>query len=333
VCDALVCDADGTTLETGRGNLFTVTRDAVHTPALDGRILPGVMRQRVLDELRTAGFDVVVGAISTDDLASATEVFTSNSLDGVRPVASVAGTGEWTPGPIADWLRSRLTAPGSRPLRTARTQAPHEDVRVLLVDNYDSFVYNLDQYVREMGASTDVVRNDAVTVDEIADAVNAQRVHGILVSPGPGSPDEAGISSELIARVGGSVPVLGVCLGHQCIAEVYGARVRRADTVVHGKQSLVHHDGAGVFAGLSGPLPAGRYHSLVVSSDLPPDLMATARTSGGVLMGIRHRRHAVEGVQFHPESILTKDGHRIVDNFLQRCAESRLVPSRVTLQR
>jgi para-aminobenzoate synthetase/4-amino-4-deoxychorismate lyase len=318
----LVCDADGSVLETGRGNVFAVSGDAVHTPALDGRILPGVMRQRVLDDLRASGIHVVVGTLTTDDLAAATEVFTTNSLDGVRPVASVVDTGEWSPGPITTWLRS-LGSPRSRPRRSPRTQASRKDMRVLLIDNYDSFVYNLDQYVRELGAITDVVRNDAATVEEITAAVASGQVHGLLVSPGPGSPDEAGISKELIASLGGSVPILGVCLGHQCIAEVYGARVRRADTVVHGKQSLVHHDGAGVFAGLSGPLPAGRYHSLVVSSELPPELRATAHTSGGVLMGVRHHRYTVEGVQFHPESILTRDGLQIVDNFLRRCEEQR----------
>jgi anthranilate synthase/aminodeoxychorismate synthase-like glutamine amidotransferase len=207
--------------------------------------------------------------------------------------------------------------------RNARSLAPHGDVRVLLIDNYDSFVYNLDQYVRELGASSEVVRNDAVSVAEIASAVASQRLHGVLVSPGPGSPDEAGISKGVIDRLGAAVPVLGVCLGHQCIAEVYGARVRRAHTVVHGKQSLVHHDSAGVFTGLSGPLPAGRYHSLVVSAELPPDLQATAHTGSGVLMGLRHRRHEVEGVQFHPESILTRDGHQMVANFLRRCQELR----------
>jgi anthranilate synthase/aminodeoxychorismate synthase-like glutamine amidotransferase len=192
-----------------------------------------------------------------------------------------------------------------------------------VIDNYDSFVYNLDQYVRELGASTVVVRNDAVSVADIVDAAESQRLHGVLISPGPGSPDEAGISKAVIASLSASVPILGVCLGHQCIAEVYGADVRRASTVVHGKQSLVHHDGAGVFAGLSGPLPAGRYHSLVVSSELPAELQATAHTASGVLMGLRHRRHPVEGVQFHPESMLTRDGHRLIDNFLLRCEERR----------
>ena len=320
--DALVCDTDGSVLESGRGNLFVVTDDALHTPALDGRLLPGVARQRVLDELEAAGVRVVPSRLTLDDLESASEVFVTNSLDLVRPVGTVVGAGEWTPGPVARWLRSRLTSPRARPPVAGR-RAGHRDLNLLLIDNYDSFVYNLDQYVRELGASTEVVRNDAVSVAAIVDAVESERLHGVLVSPGPGSPDEAGISKAVIASLGTSVPILGVCLGHQCIAEVYGAAVLRASTVVHGKQSLVHHDGAGVFAGLSGPLPAGRYHSLVVSSELPAGLQATAHTAGGVLMGLRHRRHPVEGVQFHPESILTRDGHHIIDNFLRRCEEQR----------
>jgi para-aminobenzoate synthetase/4-amino-4-deoxychorismate lyase len=321
-CDALVCDADGAALETGRGNLFVVTDDAVHTPALDGRLLPGVARRRVLDELEAAGVRVVSSRLTLDDLASASEVFVTNSLDVVRPVATVVGAGAWAPGPVARWLRSRLTAPGPRP-PVARRPARRSGLNLLVIDNYDSFVYNLDQYVRELGASTVVVRNDAVSVADIVDAAESQRLHGVLISPGPGSPDEAGISKAVIASLSASVPILGVCLGHQCIAEVYGADVRRASTVVHGKQSLVHHDGAGVFAGLSGPLPAGRYHSLVVSSELPAELQATAHTASGVLMGLRHRRHPVEGVQFHPESMLTRDGHRLIDNFLLRCEERR----------
>jgi para-aminobenzoate synthetase/4-amino-4-deoxychorismate lyase len=330
VCDALVCDSDGSVLETGRGNVFTVTGDAVHTPPLDGRLLPGVMRQRVLDELAAAGIDVVVGTLTVDDLAAATEVFTTNSLDGVRPVTAVVEAGAWAPGPVTAWLQSQLAAPRSRQPRRTSSRLSRRDLRVLLIDNYDSFVYNLDQYVRELGATTEVLRNDAATVDEITAAAASGQVHGLLVSPGPGSPDEAGISKALIARLGGAVPILGVCLGHQCIAEVYGAQVRRADTVVHGKQSLVHHDGAGVFAGLSGPLPAGRYHSLVVSSALPPDLVASARTGSGVLMGLRHRHADVEGVQFHPESILTRDGHHLVGNFLRRCAERRTAAGHAT---
>jgi len=192
---------------------------------------------------------------------------------------------------------------------------PGAGLSVLVIDNYDSFVYNLDQYVRELGATTEVLRNDAATVDEITAAVASGQVHGLLVSPGPGSPDEAGISKALIARIGGAVPILGVCLGHQCIAEVYGARVRRADTVVHGKQSLVHHDGAGVFAGLSGPLPAGRYHSLIVDPDLP-DCLERSAWYGDTVMAIRHRELPVEGVQFHPESVLTEHGRALLANFL-----------------
>ncbi len=321
-CDALVSDCDGSILESGRGNLFVVTDDGVHTPAVDGRILPGVVRQRVLDELAAAGIPVTLQhRLTLDDLTRATEVFATSSLDGVRPVGSVVGAGEWATGPCTAWLQTQLLPAGGQRV-PVRTTARGTDVRLLLIDNYDSFVYNLDQYVRELGARTHVVRNDATTVAEIADAVAEDRLHGIVISPGPGSPTEAGISNATIHRLGADIPILGVCLGHQCIAEVYGGSIRGADAILHGKQSLVYHDGAGVFAGLSGPLPVGRYHSLVVDK-LPEELQPTAWTAGGVLMGLRHRRYDVEGVQFHPESVLTRDGHQILANFLHRCAERR----------
>jgi len=326
-CDALVSDCDGSLLETGRGNLFVVTDDAVHTPALDGRLLPGVTRQRVIEELEAVGIDVVLRRrITLDDLTDAAEVFVTGSLDGVRSVSSVDGAGGWDCGPTTAWLASRmlLREPSTRrvALGIRRRENP---IRLLLIDNFDSFVYNLDQCLRELGAHTEVVRNDAIGVDEISSAVELGRVQGIIVSPGPGTPADAGVSSAVIEHLGASVPILGVCLGHQCIAEVYGARVVRAETVVHGKQSLVHHDGSGVFAGLSGPLLAGRYHSLVVSEQtLPPDLRATAHTAGGVLMGIRHRELAVEGIQIHPESILTRQGHPMLANFLRACGEAEV---------
>jgi len=187
--------------------------------------------------------------------------------------------------------------------------------RVLVVDNYDSFVYNLVQYLGELGAEPLVYRNDALSVDD----AEALEPDAVLVSPGPGRPEDAGISSGLIRRLGGRVPVLGVCLGHQCIGEVFGGRVVPAPSLMHGKTSMVHHRGQGVLAGLPSPFEATRYHSLVVEAEsLPAELELTAWTDDGVVMGVRHRELEVEGVQFHPESILTGVGHDLLGNFLGR---------------
>ena len=185
--------------------------------------------------------------------------------------------------------------------------------RVLVVDNYDSFVYNLVQYLGELGAEPVVHRNDAVTVDE-ALALGAA---GILLSPGPGRPEDAGILCDLVRAAAGRVPMLGVCLGHQAIGQVFGGDVVRAPALMHGKTSFVHHDGTGLFAGLPDPFEATRYHSLVVDAEtMPPVLEVVARTDDGVAMGVRHREHAIHGVQFHPESILTVGGHDLLRNFL-----------------
>ncbi|WP_366927667.1 aminodeoxychorismate/anthranilate synthase component II [Aeromicrobium sp.] len=190
-------------------------------------------------------------------------------------------------------------------------------MKVLFIDNYDSFVYNLVQYVGELGATAEVVRNDAVTVDELVAARERGDFTHLIVSPGPGTPTDAGISIEAIRRLGPTTPTLGVCLGHQAVGEVYGAVVVRAAEVVHGKPSLVHHDGLGVYAGLRSPLVCARYHSLVIdAATLPAELEATAHTASGVVMGVRHRTHPVEGVQMHPESILTSHGHEMLQNFL-----------------
>ncbi|MDQ3305241.1 MAG: aminodeoxychorismate/anthranilate synthase component II [Actinomycetota bacterium] len=187
--------------------------------------------------------------------------------------------------------------------------------RVLVIDNYDSFVYNLAQYLGELGATPLVHRHDAIDLDQVDELAP----DAVLVSPGPGGPDEAGISNDVIGHVAGRVPVLGVCLGHQCIGALYGGRVVRAPQVVHGRTSLVHHDGRGVFAGLPNPFEATRYHSLVVTrADLPDVLEVSAETDDGVVMGLRHRHLDVEGVQFHPESILTGSGHDLLRNFLAR---------------
>jgi anthranilate synthase/aminodeoxychorismate synthase-like glutamine amidotransferase len=185
--------------------------------------------------------------------------------------------------------------------------------RVLVIDNYDSFVYNLVQYLGELGADPQVYRHDALTVDEI----DALAPDGILISPGPGRPDDAGVSNDVLTHHAGRVPIFGVCLGLQCMGQVFGGKVVRAPQVMHGKTSLIRHDGDGVFAGLPNPLEATRYHSLVVERDsVPACLEITATTDDGLVMGLRHREFAIEGVQFHPESILTAGGHDMLRNFL-----------------
>jgi len=186
---------------------------------------------------------------------------------------------------------------------------------VLVIDNYDSFVYNLVQYLGELGADPVVHRHDAVTIDD----VEALEPDAVLISPGPGRPEDAGVSTAVIRWAAGRVPVLGVCLGHQAIGAAWGGRVVRAPDVMHGKTSLIDHDGAGVFAGLPSPLEATRYHSLIVErSSLPDELEITATSNDGLIMGLRHRQLDVEGVQFHPESVLTVAGHDLLANFLAR---------------
>ena len=195
--------------------------------------------------------------------------------------------------------------------------------RVLVIDNYDSFVYNLVQYLGELGAEPLVHRSDALTLDEI----HGLAPDAVLISPGPGRPDDAGLSNDVIRTFAGEVPILGVCLGHQCIGQVFGGEVVRAPQVMHGKTSLVRHDGAGVFAGLPEPLEVTRYHSLVVDAgSVPDELEVTARTDDGVVMGLRHREHPIDGVQFPPESILTVGGHRLLATFLAQAGHVAEVP-------
>ena len=187
--------------------------------------------------------------------------------------------------------------------------------RVVVIDNYDSFVYILVQYLGELGADIVVHRHDQISVDELA----ASAPDAILVSPGPGTPDDAGISLQVIEQLGPTIPTLGVCLGHQCIGQVFGGSVVRAPTVMHGKTSVVTHTNSGVFAGLEPSLTVTRYHSLVVATDSVPDVLeVTATSEDGVVMGLRHRTFPIEGVQFHPESVLTESGHRMLENFLSR---------------
>ena len=192
--------------------------------------------------------------------------------------------------------------------------------RILVIDNYDSFVYNLVQYLGELGAEPIVHRCDALTLDDV-DAIEPD---GVLISPGPGRPSDAGISNDVIRTFGERGPVFGVCLGHQCIGEVFGGEVVRAPQVMHGKTSLIRHHDAGVFEGLPNPLEATRYHSLVVDRDSVPDVLEiTAETDDGLVMGLRHRELDVEGVQFHPESILTVAGHDLLRTFLARADRVR----------
>jgi len=190
--------------------------------------------------------------------------------------------------------------------------------RIVVIDNYDSFVYNLVQYLGELGADPVVVRNDTIDLA----GLEALGADGLVVSPGPGRPEDAGVSMEAIRHFGeAGMPVLGVCLGHQCIGEAYGGIVVSAPEIVHGKTSAIHHHGAGVLAGLPEPFEATRYHSLVVDpGSLPEVLEATAWTEDGVLMALRHREFPIEGVQFHPESILTRAGHALLGNFLHRAS-------------
>ncbi len=194
-------------------------------------------------------------------------------------------------------------------------------LRILVIDNYDSFVFNLVQYLAQLGADPVVRRNDAITVEE------ADGFDGVLLSPGPGTPEQAGICVDLVAHVAGRVPLLGVCLGHQAIAVAYGAKVTRAPELLHGKTSLVHHGGAGVLDGLPDPFTATRYHSLAVDpSTIAADLLeVTGITDSGVVMAMRHRHLDVEGVQFHPESVLTQGGHRMLANWLVRCGDPEAV--------
>ncbi len=209
--------------------------------------------------------------------------------------------------PARSWAGESVSATECPPLPCSAV------ARVLVIDNYDSFVYNLVQYLGELGAEPIVHRNDAITVEEI----RTMDPDAILVSPGPGRPEDAGISQQVIAELGAHIPLLGVCLGHQAIGQVFGADVVRAPTLLHGKTSSVNHRGLGVLAGLSMPFTATRYHSLVIDpASMPDELEVTATTDDGIVMAVRHRTHPIHGVQFHPEAILTEGGHRLLQNFL-----------------
>lgn len=195
---------------------------------------------------------------------------------------------------------------------------------IAVIDNYDSFTYNLVQYLGELGAEVRVFRNDAIRVQGLGELGPSH----VVISPGPGRPADAGVSSSIIRELGPQLPILGVCLGHQCIGEVYGGRVMRADRLMHGKTSSIHHDGQGLFRDLPNPFEATRYHSLIVAQPLPAELTAIAHTERGELMALRHRKHPIYGLQFHPESFLTSHGREILKAFLEGSERERQVESR-----
>ncbi|HEY3001193.1 MAG TPA: aminodeoxychorismate/anthranilate synthase component II [Kribbellaceae bacterium] len=198
--------------------------------------------------------------------------------------------------------------------------------RILVVDNYDSFVYNLVQYLQQLGADCTVVRNDEIEPGDVAS------YDGVLLSPGPGTPEEAGVCVDIVRTQGGTTPIFGVCLGLQAIGVAYGGVVGRADELLHGKTSLVYHEGDGVLAGLPNPFTATRYHSLAIQQDTVPDVLeVTGRTDAGIIMAARHRELPVEGVQFHPESVLTEGGHRMLANWLTACGDPDAVARSVGL--
>jgi para-aminobenzoate synthetase / 4-amino-4-deoxychorismate lyase len=323
----LIVDADGDVLETDRGNVFAVIDGTLCTPPLDGRLLPGITRATVLRLAAQAGIPAKEVRLTVADLADAAEVFATNAVRGLIPVRS---------GPVSDRLRIALAERPERPdlalaaergtaaQRTFHARWPagdagHRGARpvIVLIDNYDSFTYNLAHLLSVAGCEVEVVSNDEVPAAQVA----THRPDGIIISPGPCAPAEAGISVDVIRACGQTTPILGICLGHQAIAVAYGGTVVRATSPAHGFASPVSHEGAGVLAGLPADFPAARYHSLVVDeASLPPELRVTARLADetGIVMGLQHASHPVEGLQFHPESILTVPyGRTIVGNFLQ----------------
>jgi para-aminobenzoate synthetase/4-amino-4-deoxychorismate lyase len=328
----LIEDSSGEVLETDRGNVFAVLDGVLVTPPADGRLLPGITRAAVLRLAGRHGLTATETPIIREQLRQASEVFVTNSVHGVVPVQSLGGT-SWAAGPVTSQLRHALAhrpaspppppsaaRPAARPGRIlAAGQASRTGPVIVLVDNYDSFSYNLAHLLLGHGARVEVVRNDEVTPAGIAGFAPG----GIVISPGPGTPADAGISVGTVQACAARTPVLGICLGHQAIAAAYGARIVTAEPV-HGVAAPVHHDGQGVLAGLPPRFAAARYHSLIADeTTLPPSLLITARGPGGIPMGLRHRTHLAEGLQFHPESILTPHGAAIMANFIRQAERSR----------
>jgi para-aminobenzoate synthetase / 4-amino-4-deoxychorismate lyase len=324
----LLADADGSVLQTDCANIFAVLDGVLRTPAADGRIVPGIARARVLAAALQAGLPVVTGAVGLADLPAASEIFVTNSVHGIRPVLTLDEPGAcWPPGPTAGRLRAAVCARADQGPDSATSISQRHRTAglgrsgsgggvIVLIDNYDSFTYNLAHLLLAAGCQVEVIRNDEASATEVAGLGAA----GVVISPGPCAPAEAGICVDLIRALDGKTPLLGVCLGHEAIAVAYGATIRKV-TPVHGKASLIEHDGLGIFDGLPAKFAAARYHSLLVAEPALPDcLTVSARTADGLPMAIRHRSHPVDGVQFHPESILTSHGSQLIGNFLRHGA-------------
>jgi para-aminobenzoate synthetase/4-amino-4-deoxychorismate lyase len=329
----LLTDADGRVLETDRANIFAVLDGVLRTPAADGRIVPGIGRARVLAAARQAGLSVETGALRLADLPAASEIFVTNSVRGIRPVLSLDEPEAcWPPGPTTARLRAVVgfrADQDQQPQPSRSVSRQHRSAGlgrraaagavIVLIDNYDSFTYNLAHLLLAAGRQVEVIRNDEASAAEVAGLGAA----GIVISPGPCAPAEAGICVDLIRALDGKTPLLGVCLGHEAIAVAYGATIKKV-APVHGKATQIENDGLGIFAGLPATFAAARYHSLLVAEPaLPGCLTVSARTADGLPMAIRHRSHPVDGVQFHPESILTGHGSRLIGNFLCGLAADR----------
>jgi para-aminobenzoate synthetase/4-amino-4-deoxychorismate lyase len=332
----LLTDETGELLETDRANVFAVMDGVLLTPPADGRLLPGTTRAAVLRAAHAHGIRTGQKPLTLDELAQASEVFVTNAVVGVLPVTAVETVHRtWRPGPVAATLAAALAArpadapsapvAGPRLARpsvggSARAASQAAPPLVILIDNYDSFTWNLAHMLDTAGARVEVVRNDEVTASQVIEAGPA----GVVISPGPCAPAEAGISvAAVTACAQAGVPLLGICLGHQAIGAAFGAQVVKAPSPVHGKAFPVTHRGRGVLAGLPSPFQATRYHSLILDeATLPPDLAVTARTDG-IVMAVSHRSRPVEGVQFHPESILTTHGSAIIASFVTGAARAK----------
>ena len=327
----LLIDDDGSVLETDCANIFAVLDGVLRTPPADGRILPGISRARVLAAALEAGLPVDTGAVRLADLPAASELFVTNSVYGIRPVLTLDQPAAcWPPGPMAARLRAAVGAGADQDQRPQRARPSSRQHRpaglgrpagvspvIVLIDNYDSFTYNLAHLLLAAGRQVEVIRNDEASAAEVAGLGAA----GVVISPGPCAPAEAGICIDLIRALDGKTPLLGVCLGHEAIAVAYGATIKKVASV-HGKATQIENDGRGIFAGLPATFAAARYHSLLVADLALPDcLTVSARTADGLPMAIRHRSHPVDGVQFHPESILTSHGSQLIGNFLRSAVD------------